>query len=205
MLIGVTGSITAGKSTGCKMLQEFGAQVIDADKLGHQCYLPGTESYKEVIHTFGQQILNQDGTVDRKALGTIVFNDPSQLKKLTDITWPAINNLAQVEFKKLKSQGAEIVIIEAAVLIESKLYNLCDEVWAIVITPEVAIQRLAERNNMTKEEALKRINTQLSNEERSKYANVIIYNQSTIEEFRSNIAKEWKSLQARKSNILCKI
>ena len=96
-VICLTGGLASGKSTATKFLEQQGAQVIDADRLGHRAYDPGTQAYRQVIETFGEEVVGDDNQIDRKVLGSKVFAQPAALKQLTDIVWPEIRRLAVME------------------------------------------------------------------------------------------------------------
>ena len=136
--IGLTGGIASGKSTVVELLQELGAATIDADRLGHQTYEPGTDTFAAVVAAFGGEIVAADGSIDRRALGGKVFGQPDQLKRLTDIVWPGIRSLAAAELQRLEAQGEQVAVLEAAVLIEAEWQDLVDEVWVVSVSAEAA-------------------------------------------------------------------
>jgi dephospho-CoA kinase len=114
IVIGLTGGILSGKSTVSGMLAERGAVIIDADKVGHQAYQPHTDVWQELVDTFGEWILKQNGEIDRKRLGEIVFHDPSALILLNKIVHPRMREIIEEELKRLRAEGASVVVIEAA-------------------------------------------------------------------------------------------
>ena len=141
-VICLTGGIASGKSTAARFLQEQGAHVIDADVLGHRTYEPGSPTHAQVVAAFGRDILAADGRIDRKALGAKVFGRPAELKKLTDIVWPAIRALAEEEVAKVRGAGtARVIVLEAAVLFEAGWQDIGDEVWVNIVEREIAIAR----------------------------------------------------------------
>ncbi len=196
-VIGLTGGIASGKSTVTSFFRERGIPVIDADILGHRTYDPGTETYQKVVETFGQDVVAADGTIDRKVLGSKVFGKPDELKKLTDIVWPGIRRLASEQLAEFEAAGNELVVLEAAVLLEAGWEDLVDEIWVVVVDPEIAIQRLASRNGLDPDAARARIASQLTNEERIARGDVIIENNGTLEELNARIQQAWDSLQER--------
>lgn len=196
-VIGLTGGIASGKSTVTTFFRDRGIPVIDADVLGHRTYDPGTETYRKVIETFGQEVVAPDGTIDRKVLGGKVFGKPEELKKLTDIVWPGIRRLASEQLAGFEAAGNELVVLEAAVLFEAGWEDLVDEIWVVVVDPEIAVQRLAARNGLDPEAARARIASQLSNEERIRRGHVIIENNGTLEELHARIQQAWEALQER--------
>ncbi|MQC18639.1 MAG: dephospho-CoA kinase [Chloroflexi bacterium] len=197
-IIGLTGGIAAGKSTAAEMLREVGAVVIDADRLGHRSYEPGTPGFQKVVNAFGHDIVAKDGTIDRRVLGGKVFGAPGQLERLNAIVWPEIRALIKDEVEQIRSQDAgAIIVLEAAVLLEAKWQDLCDEVWVVVTPVKVAVDRLKERNNLAEDAAMARINAQMSNKERSAEADVKIENASTEDELRARVERAWKAFLTR--------
>lgn len=199
--IGLTGGIASGKSTVVGLLQEFGAATIDADKLGHQTYEPGTETFRAVVAAFGDELVAEDGTIDRRVLGGKVFGKPEELKRLTDIVWPGIRALAAAELERLAAAGeAEVAVLEAAVLIEAEWQDLVDEVWVVSVSPAAARERLMARNNMSADDADARINSQLSNDERLAHADVVIDTDCRLEDVRGRVEAAWGELGRRNAD-----
>ncbi|WP_322796617.1 dephospho-CoA kinase [Tepidiforma sp.] len=196
-VIGLTGGIASGKSTVTSFFRERNIPVIDADQLGHRTYEPGTETYERVIEAFGRDIVAPDGTIDRRVLGGRVFGRPDELKRLTDIVWPGIRKLASEQLAEFEAAGNQLVVLEAAVLFEAGWEDLVDEVWVVVVDPEIAVQRLASRNGLDPEAARARIASQLSNEERIARGDVVIENNGTLEELQARIQQAWEALQER--------
>lgn len=199
-IIGLTGGIAAGKSTAAEMLRGFGAIVIDADRLGHRSYEPGTPGFQKVVNAFGHDIVAKDGTIDRRRLGGKVFGAPGQLERLNAIVWPEIRALIKDEIKQIRSQEADpIIVLEAAVLLEAKWQDLCDEVWVVVTPVKTAVERLRERNGLTSEAAMARINAQMSNKERAELSDVRIENAADEEALRQRVERAWKALLTRRN------
>jgi phosphopantetheine adenylyltransferase/dephospho-CoA kinase len=147
-VLGLTGGIASGKSTVAQFFRDRGIPVIDADVLGHRTYEPGTDTHKAVAETFGRDIVAPNGTIDRRALGAKVFGKPEELKRLTDIVWPGIRRLANEALSELETAGNHLAVLEAAVLFEAGWEDLTDEIWVVVVEPDVAVKRLAERNGL---------------------------------------------------------
>ena len=196
-VIGLTGGIASGKSTVTRFFKDREIPVIDADVLGHRTYDPGTDTFKAVVATFGDDLVAADGTIDRRVLGGKVFGKPDELKKLTDIVWPGIRKLASEALSEFEAAGNSLVVLEAAVLFEAGWEDLVDEVWVVVVEPDQAIQRLAARNGLDETAARARIESQLSNEERTSRANVVITNNGTLEALETAIQGAWDELQTR--------
>ena len=196
-VIGLTGGIASGKSLVSERLAELGAVIIDADKLGHESYLPGTDTYRAVIDAFGSDVVSPDGEIDRKVLGSKVFGDPEARRRLEQIVWPAIRRLAVARIEALRSERAPVVVLEAAVLIEAEWFDLADEVWIVEASPDVARARLMERNGLTPQQAQARLQAQLTNEKRRPYAGVIIENNGSLEDLRRTVDDAWAKIEAR--------
>lgn len=198
-VICLTGGIASGKSTAARFLQEQGAHVIDADLLGHRTYEPGSPALARIAAAFGDAVLGADGRIDRKALGARVFGRPDELKKLTDIVWPAIRALAVEEIERARALGAApAIVLEAAVLFEAGWQDLGDEVWVNLVDREVAIARAMQRDGAAREAIERRLDAQLSNEARAVLADVIIDNNGTEDELLAQLRGHWaRVLEAR--------
>lgn len=197
VVIGLTGGIASGKSVISSMLAERGAVVIDADRLGHQAYRAGTETFRRVVEAFGEDIVGADGEIDRTRLGPKVFGDPEARRRLENIVWPAIREMARARIEAERRRGAGVIVLEAAVLIEAAWQDLVDEVWVAEVSSELAVERLAVRNGLTREQAEARLNAQLSNEERRRHADVVIENNGTLEDLRRAVEDAWAKLHER--------
>jgi dephospho-CoA kinase len=186
-VIGLTGGIAAGKSTVSEALRDAGAAIIDADKVGHEAYLPGTECHAALVEAFGREIVAEGGEIDRRKLGAIVFADPAQRTRLQDIVWPRMKEMMRARLADLRAGGTEVAVIEAAVLIEADWLDLVDEVWVVQVPEAVAMQRLMNRNGFSEDDARSRIRAQLTNDERARHATVVIDNSGTVEEARQRV------------------
>ena len=196
-VIGLTGGIASGKSTVTGFFRDREVPVIDADILGHRTYDPGTDTFEAVVKTFGPELVAADGTIDRKVLGAKVFGKPDELKRLTDIVWPGIRKLASEQLSEFETAGNSLVVLEAAVLFEAGWEDLVNEVWVVVVEPDQAVQRLAARNGLDEAAARARIDSQLSNSERTSRADIVIENNGTLEELQAHIQEAWNALQGR--------
>ena len=197
VVLGLTGGIASGKTTAAESLVEFGAQVIDGDRLGHRAYEPDSPFFEKVVNEFGHEIVGEDGTINRLVLGGKVFGNPEDMKRLTDILWPEIRRLAKEEMAECKKQGVEVVVFEAAVLIEADWMDIVDEVWVLSVKPAIARERLMARNGLTEEAAQSRIDSQITNKEREAHADVKIDNSADLERFQKRIKTQWNKLQKR--------
>lgn len=198
LIIGLTGGIASGKSTVARALENRGAFVIDADKLGHQAYVKGSDAFHKVVAQFGEDIVGDDGEVDRRALGAKVFGEGGSLKQLTDIVWPAIHDMAvQAIQHTLKSVPNAVIVLEAAVLIEAGWQELVDEIWVTTVDPDVAIERASARDGVDAASVQARIDAQISNAERSAEAAVIIDNSAEEIQLMAQLEIHWQNLQER--------
>ena len=191
-VIGLTGGIGAGKTQVSKFLQDHGATVINADLVGHEAYLPHTETWREVVAAFGEDILDDEEQIDRRKLGAIVFSDPAHLQRLNSIVHPRIYAMIQDRIESLANDGVDVAVVEAALLIEAKWTPLADEVWVVTAPREQVLSRLTGRG-MSSEQALARIESQMPQDERVTHADVVIENASGIYELESSIAETWNS------------
>ena len=196
IVIGLTGGIASGKSTAARHLGERGATVIDADKLGHRAYDPDTPGFDKVVAEFGLDVVD-DGKIDRKALGGKVFGDPAALKRLTDIVWPEILELAKKDIGRAGRRGASVVVLEAAVLLEAGWEDQVDEVWVVTVEPAVAVERASARDGVDAAAVQARIDAQLSNAERIAKAGTVIDNSGTEAELLTALDRQWERLQTR--------
>jgi len=193
IVIGLTGGIGSGKSEVSRMLKELGAEVIDADKVGHEAYTPHTETWKEVVAAFGEEILQPSGEVDRRKLGAIVFSKPSELARLNSIMHPRMYRMLQERLDGLRANGTKVAVVEAAVLIEAKWTPLANEVWVTTANEDVVTQRVQKRNNLPKEEILRRIRSQITPQERAKHATAVIENNEGLEQLQQRVRELWDS------------
>jgi phosphopantetheine adenylyltransferase/dephospho-CoA kinase len=197
IVVGLTGGIASGKSTVARELARRGARVIDADKLGHRAYEPGTQAHREVIAAFGPEMRAADGTIDRAALGARVFGRPDQLKRLTDIVWPEIRRLAEAEIGALRAADPHaVVVLEAAVLFEAGWEPLVDEIWVVVVERATAVERAVARGGLTAAQVEARIDAQLSNDERRRRAHVVLDNSGDEAALVRQLHAQWPRVQA---------
>ena len=190
IVIGLTGGIGTGKSEAARILEEIGAYIIDADRLGHSAYLPHSEIWEVVVKEFGDGVLLPDEEIDRKKLGSIVFNDPVQLAKLNEIMHPRMGKMVA---NIIEGADAEVVVVEAALLLEAGWDALVDEVWCTGASEDIVIDRLKARNGLNKEEAQKRIKAQMSVDERKSRSQVMIENNGDLAQLTAVIEQIWEN------------
>lgn len=192
-VIGLTGGIGSGKSAVTALLGELGATVIDADKVGHQAYQPHTETWQAVVDAFGRDILQPNEEVDRRKLGAVVFSDPKELARLNSIMHPRMYTMLEVQLNEMSESGVKVAVLEAAILIEAKWTPLVDEVWVTVASEDTVVLRVQQRNNLAEEEIRRRIWSQLSNEERTEHATVVIENNAGMQELQDSVKELWNN------------
>ncbi len=198
LTIGLTGGIGTGKSTVAKTLNELGARVLDADKIGHEIYLPGGPAYDNVVAAFGKRILAPDGTIDRKLLGPIVFADPAALKRLTAIVHPRMFARMREMVGDIRSGGERApIVIEAAILIEANWMPLFDEIWLVVASRDNVVRRIERDRGLKPEQTEARIRAQLPDDERRRYAALVIDNDGTLDQLRAKLAEVWRAAVER--------
>ncbi|VDK75973.1 unnamed protein product [Litomosoides sigmodontis] len=193
-VIGLTGGIASGKTNAANFLSENGCEVINCDKLAHELYKKGTVLATNIAATFGNHIV-QNGVVDRKKLGAIVFADKKKLSMLNDIVWPPLKN----KVKEIIAQSkAEFVIVDAAVLLDADWDSngIVHHVWSCIIPPIIAKERIVERDHITNEEAEERIHSQMSNLERVQRSDVVICSLWTYEETRRQLLTALSALRS---------
>ncbi len=192
LTIGLTGGIGSGKSTVAQILGEFGAPILDADKVAHTTYAPGAPAYDAVIAAFGAQVVAADRTIDRKKLGSIVFGNPERLNQLTSIVWPATRESIRRNVAELRAGGAKLpIVVEAAILIEANWQPLFDEIWLVRASREQVVARIESQRGLKPAETETRIRAQLSDEERAKHATLVIENNGSLEELRELLRTVW--------------
>jgi dephospho-CoA kinase len=190
-IIGLTGNIAVGKSVVRKMLQHLGAYTIDADELTHQVMTPGAPAYQPVVEMFGKFIVDDQGRIDRQKLGAIAFAVPEAMEKLEAIIHPIVNQFVQVLVTRAKQK---VVVIEAIKLLESSLAESLDTVWVVDATPEIQLRRLIETRKMTPEDARRRISAQPPQTDKVGRANVVIQNNTSVEETWRQVQAAWNDL-----------
>ena len=198
LTIGLTGGIGSGKSTAAKILAEFGAPIIDADKVAHTTYAPGGAAYDAVIAAFGAEIVAVDRTIDRKKLGAIVFGNSDRLNKLTSIVWPATFKSIRAQLDGLRASGEKMpVVVEAAILIEASWQPLCDEIWLVRASRLAVIDRIERQRGLKPAETEARIRAQLSDDERAKHASLVIDNDGSLDALREVLKRVWSDAVRR--------
>lgn len=194
--VGLTGGIATGKSYVLSVLGELGCEVMDADQTAREVVEPGQPAFEEIVAHFGGEIVGVDGRLDRPKLGAIVFNDAAQREKLNSIVHPKVFEaqarwMAEVEARNPQA----VVIIDAALMIETGSYRRFDKVVVVYCEPELQLQRLMARNNMTQEEATARISSQMPSAEKLKFADFSINTSLGFEDTRLQTVALYEQLR----------
>lgn len=194
--VGLTGSIAVGKSYVCEILRELGAFVLDADQTAREVVQPNTKGWREIVRNFGREVLQSDNTLDRAKLGAIVFADEAKRQLLNSIVHPLVieaQNDWLLEREHENPQG--IAVIDAALMIESGGYARFDKIIVVWCAAETQIERLIARNNLSREEAARRINAQMPQEEKKKYADFLIDTTEGFEATRAQTVEVFRQLR----------
>jgi len=191
MRIGVTGGIASGKSLVASILESLGAFVVDADEVYHGLIEPGMPLFDAIVARWGDTVL-EGGHLDRKRLGAIVFREPDERKYLEEITHPAIIKAMEERFG---TAGTEHQVLVAPLLLEAGQRHLVDQVWLVVVDSEIRISRLMARENIPREDALKRIASQMPDEEKLRQASEVIDNNGTPEETAGQVKRLWERIE----------
>ena len=189
MIIGLTGSIASGKSTVAKMLQELGLQIVDADIVARDVVEPGTETLGKIVDVFGEDILLENGGLNRAKLGEIIFHNPAKRKELNDIIHPAIRKEMLRQRDAWLEKGEKDIVMDIPLLFESGLQHFVEKILVVSVTEENQLARLMERNHLSEEEAKTRITSQLPISVKEKGADAVIYNNGNLENTRDQLLK----------------
>jgi dephospho-CoA kinase len=195
--VGLTGSIAVGKSHVLALLGELGCHVIDADRTARDVVAKGTEGLRRVVEEFGEEVLLPDGALDRARLGAIIFADKEKRARLNSILHPLIISAQDEEMRRWEAEDPEgIGIIDAALMIESGGYKRFDKIVVVHCRPEIQIERLMRRNNLSREEAERRIAAQMPQEEKMRYADFLIDTSEDYEQTRQRTLEVFQKLKA---------
>ncbi len=185
--IGLTGSIATGKSTVASMFKDLDIPVIDADVISRQVVQIGEEAYQEIVATFGENILQEDQSLDRKKLGSIVFADEKKRQQLNQIVHPAVRGRMLELKESYLNKGEPIVVLDIPLLFESKLTYLVDCTIVVYVDEETQLKRLIERDQSSRKEALQRIQSQLSVKEKAALADFVIDNSASLQQTKEQL------------------
>lgn len=189
--IGLTGGIASGKSTVLTYFKDKGIPYIDADIVAREVVEPGTEGLKAIVDTFGSNVLHADGTLNREALGAIVFHNEEKRQLLNSCLKTHIRNRIMELTSQYEQGNTPILIYDIPLLIEGEWYTMMDEVWLVYVNEMTQIERLMSRNGYTREDALARINSQMRLNDKRAYADIIVDNNGTPHDLTVQLNTIW--------------
>lgn len=195
LVIGLTGGIASGKSTVSQMIKEKGIRVVDADIIAKEAVSKGSAALHQIVQTFGEEVLLPNGELNRQQLGAIIFSDEEKRKQLNAIVHPEVRKEMLKQRDEGVSNNETFVVLDIPLLFESKLEGLVDRIIVVYTTPELQLSRLMNRNDLSEEEALNRIHSQQSLEEKCQKADRVIENTKDLAFMRKqleNILNEWE-------------
>ncbi|NLN20058.1 MAG: dephospho-CoA kinase [Firmicutes bacterium] len=200
LVLGLTGGIASGKSTVARMLASLGAEVIDADRLARDVVALGSEALAEIVKEFGPSVLNADGSLNRAALGRIVFADPARRKRLEEITHPRILEEMRRQLQVIKAQGeATLIVLDVPLLFETpEILPLCDCTAVVWVPEELQVHRLMQRDGLSRPDALQRIRAQIPLDRKRYLADVVIDNSGSLTATQSQVRSLWLRLVEKK-------
>ena len=179
-----------------RILQGLGARVLDADKVGHQLYQPGTPVWKEVVAAFGPGIVQANREIDRKKLGEVVFKDHEALKRLNAIMHPRMFEAMKETLEGWRREGVKVAVLEAAILFEANWTPLVDQVWVTRASEEKVAERLGRDKGLSPAQVRSRLASQMSVEEKAKRAQVVIDNSGPLEQVKKQVEGLWQRLNS---------
>ena len=195
MIIGLTGSIASGKSTVAKMLMEYQLPIVDADVVARLVVEPGSPTLQKIVEAFGEEALTKNGEMNRQVIGALIFHDEEKRKILNGIIHPAIRKEMLRQRDAHIDNGMKNVVMDIPLLFESKLQHFVDKILVVSVSEEIQLKRLMERNQLTEEDAIARIRSQLPLVEKELGADAVIHNNGSIEETHlqlEKILRDWE-------------
>lgn len=174
-----------------RMFEHLGAYTLDADALTHRAYAKGAPGYQDVINEFGKWLVNKDGEIDRKKLGSLVFNDPDAMKHLETIAHPLVRQATEI---LIKNASQPVVVIEAIKLLEGELRKICDSIWVTTAPQDVQVERLMRKRGLNREQALERIHMQSPQSVKIALANLVITNTGSYDDLWKQVSEGWKEI-----------
>ena len=201
LIIGLTGGIASGKSTVSNMFKEMDIQVIDADIEARLAVQKGEQAYKKIIAEFGEDILMDNGEIDRKKLGAIIFHDEDKRQTLNGIVHPEVRKRMMTKIEEAKKNQEEIIVLDIPLLFESKLTYLVDKTILVYVDLETQLKRLMARNQLTVEEAKARINSQMPLVDKIRLADAVIDNNGSIDYTRKQLLQVLSEWGFNKANL----
>ena len=198
LVAGLTGSIATGKSTVSGILKELGAFIVDADRAAHEVVLPGTKAWNEIVRIFGKKILQKSGEIDREHLGRIIFNDSAMRSILEEVVHPEVMHSMDEQISSIKSGFPDaVVILDVPLLIETGMHKGVSEVIVVYCPEDMQITRLMIRDNISREEALVKVRSQISIEEKRRYASLLIDNSASRDNTRKQVKNTYNRIKEK--------
>ena len=194
IIIGITGGMGSGKSEAARHLITLGAVHVDADAISRSLTAPGGEALPAIREAFGDEVFFADGTLDRRALGAVVFADTNARHTLEGIIHPRVQRIALEKADAARAEGAEAVLMDVPLLFETGMDALCDVNWVISADIEERIRRVMSRDGLSREDAEARFASQMSEEERNARATRVINNNQSMEKFRAELTSLYNQL-----------
>lgn len=199
--VGLTGGIASGKSTVSALLAKMGARLIDADVIARSTVAAGSPVWQAIVDRFGREILLEDGSLNRNLLGAKIFAEPALRGWLDNLTHPAIRQEIFRQMQLARAEGCKLLVLDIPLLIEAGWREFVNELWVVYVRPDVQLKRLMDRNALSREQALQRIHSQMSLEEKIGYADLVIDNNAGIRELEQQVNDAWRSLQNKAATI----
>ncbi|WP_433991320.1 dephospho-CoA kinase [Staphylococcus aureus] len=187
-VIGLTGGIASGKSTVSELLSVFGFKVVDADKAAREAVKKGSKGLAQVREVFGDEAIDENGEMNRRYMGDLVFNHPEKRLELNAIIHPIVRDIMEEEKQEYLKQGYD-VIMDIPLLFENELENTVDEVWVVYTSESIQMDRLMQRNNLSLEDAKARVYSQISIDKKSRMADHVIDNLGDKLELKQNLER----------------
>lgn len=198
MIVGLTGSIATGKSTVTKMLRDLGAHVVDADVWARRVVEPATPGLKEIVQAFGEGVLNSDGTLNRQALGNVIFHNPSAREHLNAITHPKIRNGMKAETEAFfRDYPNEPIVWDVPLLFEGETRNLVDVSILVYVDEATQLRRLIDRDGISEDDAMARIRSQISIEQKKSFADYVVDNTRSLADTKEQVQLLWQTLRRK--------
>lgn len=200
VIVGLTGGIASGKSTVAQMLAELGARIIDADVIAREIVEPGEPAWKEIRVVFGEEVFRDDDSLDREALGNVVFGDPEARRKLESLTHPRIAQRMMERAQQIRAQGHHWVIYDAALIVENGIHEWLDSLIVVAADRRVQLERVIERDTMSPEAALRRLNAQMPLEAKIAVADYVIDNNGSLDKTREQVERIYRQIETSVRN-----
>lgn len=196
-VVGITGGIGCGKSMAAAYLAELGAIHIDADGISRALTARGGAALEQIRRIFGDSVFSEDGSLNRRALGDLVFSDPAAKRALEGVIHPLVQRIAMDQIEESGKNGARVAVLNVPLLFETGMDVLCDETWTLTAPADVQLARVMERDGLTREQAISRIESQMAMEDRNARATRVINSDRPIEKTRSELNQLYQQLIRR--------